>query len=321
MSEADFFSDGDGIHDSDLLALAEAIESNISASRSPSLPSIPSIPSEFAENALNDEGRFSPPEGVYWPAINSSQEQRVGPDWLPPGVDDEFLDGDGNYGGDMEAMIQEEEMKAYGIEIASPIHEYEDTTVPDDSSSDIVTVSATGPIIDSSLSQKRRLTRESVDLTNSNFPGADTKRRKLSDSEDGVEGFRRPFVRGPFPAEVQPRGVVEGLNTRTVVKTCFRIGEAISVGVMCGRRPFDSEADDVLVELYGMCSDLSSEDDTLLILPSPSFLLRACRHQTEFPISWYPTLKFLKTSSDCIYRSFQRPPSVHQRILRQLAAL
>lgn len=58
----------------------------------------------------------------------------------------------------------------------------------------------------------------------------------------------KPFVRGPIPKTVQPRSIVDGLGTRTLVRTCFRLGEAIRFGSAWQGMPDNS---DILVELYG----------------------------------------------------------------------
>jgi hypothetical protein len=62
---------------------------------------------------------------------------------------------------------------------------------------------------------------------------------------------RKPFVRLGFPPIVQPRPVVEGLSARTVLKTCFRIGEAIKIYTRLAKLSSDSEPGDTLIELYG----------------------------------------------------------------------
>jgi len=56
---------------------------------------------------------------------------------------------------------------------------------------------------------------------------------------------RKPIVRKPFPDQVQDRSPVTGLTSDTVLRTCFRVGEALNAGcqaVRLGRH--------VILELY-----------------------------------------------------------------------
>jgi hypothetical protein len=86
-----------------------------------------------------------------------------------------------------------------------------------------------------------------------------------------------PFIRGPFPQEVQPRGLVEGLSTRTLLKTCFRIGEALRVGIARQRQQQqETDSSDVLVELYGI-SPSTLRNILTGLCGSKSLVLRACR--------------------------------------------
>ncbi|KAL8705467.1 MAG: hypothetical protein Q9201_001398 [Fulgogasparrea decipioides] len=54
-----------------------------------------------------------------------------------------------------------------------------------------------------------------------------------------------PFVRPPFPAPIRDRSPILGLNTRTVLRTCFRIGEALNAGSTALRTNTDA-----IIELY-----------------------------------------------------------------------
>jgi hypothetical protein len=56
---------------------------------------------------------------------------------------------------------------------------------------------------------------------------------------------RRPIVRLPFPEPVQARSLVHGISAATVLRTCFRVGEALRAG---SRAVHD--ADDVVIELF-----------------------------------------------------------------------
>uniref|UniRef100_U4LJD5 Uncharacterized protein n=1 Tax=Pyronema omphalodes (strain CBS 100304) TaxID=1076935 RepID=U4LJD5_PYROM len=104
-----------------------------------------------------------------------------------------------------------------------------------------------------------------TELTNSNFSQISTsnKRPRLTSPESsspaqtsppGLSDVIKPFVRSPFPTPVQPRSAIDGLSTKTLVKTCFRLAEAINVGVKFCRLPPDSETEDIFVELYARVS-------------------------------------------------------------------
>lgn len=108
-----------------------------------------------------------------------------------------------------------------------------------------------------------------TELTNSNFSQISTsnKRPRLTSPESsspaqtsppGLSDVIKPFVRSPFPTPVQPRSAIDGLSTKTLVKTCFRLAEAINVGVKFCRLPPDSETEDIFVELYGQSPPPSS---------------------------------------------------------------
>lgn len=62
-----------------------------------------------------------------------------------------------------------------------------------------------------------------------------------------------PFIRPPFPAPMLDRSPIQGLNSRTVLRTCFRIGEALNAAT-ASLHSFG--APDVVMELY--CRSLSS---------------------------------------------------------------
>jgi hypothetical protein len=99
------------------------------------------------------------------------------------------------------------------------------------------------------------------------------------------DGSLKAFVRGPFPREVQPRVDVQGLSTRTVIKTCFRIGEALQVGITAQRPTLTAYQSDVLVELYGsvpphFCLGAHNVDKKV---HSPRLLLGASGQEAKFP--------------------------------------
>ena len=271
MPESDYsdYSDysDNPLSDADYLALAEAADQQ-HAARFAAAPPTPLTQSEtdpqdfFGSEEFfcssDDEAEFlaalesaenvvtSLPEGVEWPPINSSQDQRIGPDWLPPNDEDEYNEFSNQDEGypieevdfekrmredestaygielaasadereeDIEQLLREDESKAYGIEMATASVERETITISN--SDDEVPYSVGGKIM-----RKRRLTNESCDLTNTEFGGLEKKRCEGADEHKIIEGDR-PFVRGAFPAEVQPRAIVEGLNTKTLVKTRY----------------------------------------------------------------------------------------------------
>ena len=59
------------------------------------------------------------------------------------------------------------------------------------------------------------------------------------------DGRPTPVIRPPFPASVLPRSPVTGLSTKTVLRTCFRIGQALSAASSSLRNSVDA-----VIELY-----------------------------------------------------------------------
>lgn len=68
-----------------------------------------------------------------------------------------------------------------------------------------------------------------------------------------VSGQPLPFIRPPFPAPMLDRSPIQGLNSRTVLRTCFRIGEALNAATASLH---SVGAPDAVMELY--CRSLSS---------------------------------------------------------------
>ena len=60
-----------------------------------------------------------------------------------------------------------------------------------------------------------------------------------------VNGQALSFMRPPFPAPIRDRSPILGLNNRTVLRTCFRIGEALNAAAAAARTNTDA-----IVELY-----------------------------------------------------------------------
>lgn len=69
----------------------------------------------------------------------------------------------------------------------------------------------------------------------------------------GISGQPLPFIRPPFPASMLDRSPIQGLNSRTVLRTCFRIGEALNAATASLH---SVGAPDVVMELY--CRSISS---------------------------------------------------------------
>ncbi|RMY45768.1 hypothetical protein D0865_09711 [Hortaea werneckii] len=79
----------------------------------------------------------------------------------------------------------------------------------------------------------------------------DAEKRLLSSfSATSGNDEAKPVVRSPFPSAIRDRSPIWGASNTTVVRTCFRIGEALNVGCQAVRsnRP-------VLLELYARVVD------------------------------------------------------------------
>ena len=58
-------------------------------------------------------------------------------------------------------------------------------------------------------------------------------------------GEALPFTRPPFPRPIRNRSPILGLSNRTVLRTCFRVGEAINAAAVASRSGIDA-----IIELY-----------------------------------------------------------------------
>jgi hypothetical protein len=67
---------------------------------------------------------------------------------------------------------------------------------------------------------------------------------------------RKPIVRSPFPTAVRDRSPIIGMSSNTVLRSCFRVGEAISQSCHAVKA-----GNNILIELYARV--LSSERDDL----------------------------------------------------------
>ena len=63
-----------------------------------------------------------------------------------------------------------------------------------------------------------------------------------------------PFIRPPFPSPVRDRSPITGLSNRTVLRTCFRIGEALNAAAVASRTNVDA-----IIELYARVVTSSRE--------------------------------------------------------------
>jgi hypothetical protein len=68
--------------------------------------------------------------------------------------------------------------------------------------------------------------------------------------------IRKPIVRPSFPSSVRDRSPVIGISSSTVLRTCFRIGEAINVGSRALR-----ENKDIIIELFARVEWSNRESD------------------------------------------------------------
>jgi len=69
--------------------------------------------------------------------------------------------------------------------------------------------------------------------------------RQLLSSLDNPTNSPKPLVRQPFPPRIPDRSPVFGATNKTVLRTCFRVGEALNVGCRAARA---NQA--VLLELF-----------------------------------------------------------------------
>lgn len=67
-------------------------------------------------------------------------------------------------------------------------------------------------------------------------------------------GDALPFMRPPFPKAIRDRSPILGLTNRTVLRICFRIGEALNAAAVASRTNFDA-----IIELYARIVSSSRE--------------------------------------------------------------
>ncbi|EON69297.1 hypothetical protein W97_08457 [Coniosporium apollinis CBS 100218] len=74
----------------------------------------------------------------------------------------------------------------------------------------------------------------------------------------GESNSSRPIVRPPFPCQVQDRSPIICLSATSVLRTCFRAGEALNIGCQAVR-----EGRTVIIELYATVRSSFREPDTV----------------------------------------------------------
>ena len=70
----------------------------------------------------------------------------------------------------------------------------------------------------------------------------------------GLKGEPIPFLRSPFPTPILDRSPILGLTNRTVLRVCFRIGEALNAACQASRNYTDA-----IIELYARVIESSRE--------------------------------------------------------------
>lgn len=61
---------------------------------------------------------------------------------------------------------------------------------------------------------------------------------------------RKPFARLPPPQVVQQRSLIKGLGTKTIIRVCFRVGEAVRFANTASHS--SGGHTDVIIELFGL---------------------------------------------------------------------
>ncbi|RPB20944.1 hypothetical protein L211DRAFT_841264 [Terfezia boudieri ATCC MYA-4762] len=107
------------------------------------------------------------------------------------------------------------------------------------------------------------------------------------------EERQKPFVRPPLPEPVKERPSIEGLNTKTMMRVCFRIGEAIRFSNMDRSSSRGGESV-TLTELFGLCfayplGKVGLDDCRANRGNSEGNVLGEDWHEAEYSI-WYCTL-------------------------------
>ncbi|KAI9666883.1 MAG: hypothetical protein M1831_001388 [Alyxoria varia] len=105
-------------------------------------------------------------------------------------------------------------------------------------------------------------------------PGEQPPHRGPEPIIDGQAVEKVPIVRPPFPAAVQDRSPVIGLAPTKVLRTCFRIGEALNVGSTTFRLGHD-----IVIELYACVSSSCRDKES----GKQSFELRDIYHPDRPP--------------------------------------
>lgn len=81
-------------------------------------------------------------------------------------------------------------------------------------------------------------------------PANPTQARLPAESDDYSP--LKPFARPGFPAKVRDRSPITGVSSSIILRTCFRIGEALREGALCG-----GLEQDAVIELFARVKDSS----------------------------------------------------------------
>jgi hypothetical protein len=94
---------------------------------------------------------------------------------------------------------------------------------------------------------------------------------------------RKPIVRPAFPDAVPDRSLVHGVSAATVLRTCFRVGEALRAGSRAVHN-----ADDVVIELYARVASSTRDGEAASSSPTPG------RHDFTFVDLFHDRPPYLK---------------------------
>jgi hypothetical protein len=117
-------------------------------------------------------------------------------------------------------------------------------------------VPAIDGIPESPISTHEEMNKSKRTAKNFVSPMTLTTRLLAATGDSNCAEARKPIVRSPFPAAVRDRSPIIGLSSDTLLRTCFRIGEAINQAhqsVKSGKR--------IVFELYARILE-SERDDT-----------------------------------------------------------
>lgn len=94
--------------------------------------------------------------------------------------------------------------------------------------------------------------REERRLGSVSYPANYAKTILLAERNDYLP--LEPFARPPFPSKVRDRSLISGVSSKAILRTCFRIGEALREGTRC-----EGLEQDAIIELFARVRDSSSD--------------------------------------------------------------